>query len=245
MTFSADRYKAVFFDAGGTLLHPYPSVGEIYCEVAGRYGCRTDAAKLDQLFRAAWLKRDGLSNLASHSNEKVEKTWWYSLVQDVFSQVGGVRSFEDFFEELYELFGRPEVWRLYPGVKPLLASLKQAGIKLGVISNWDSRLFQLCEGFGIAPYFDFILASAVFGAAKPSPRIFEEAVRRAGIDPAEGLHIGDSLEDDVHGARRAGLDAVLINRHPERHEAHGALLEGIPVVTDLTQIVLSGSKGSA
>lgn len=231
-------YKAIFFDAGGTLLHPFPSVGHIYAEVARRYGSQAEAAALEALFRTAWLKRDGLNALISHSSEKVEKDWWYSLVKDVFEQTGAIEEFDLFFDELYVLFGSPEVWRLYSGVHDLLRELQRQKKILGIISNWDSRLFQLCDGLGLTGYFDFIVASAVFGAAKPSPRIFTEALRRAGVEPHEALHIGDSLEDDVRGARHVGIDAVLINRHLERHTVHGEQLTDIHVIHDLSELNL-------
>ena len=225
-------YKAVFFDAGGTLLHPFPSVGEIYRDAAARYGCFAPAQTLETLFREAWLKRDGLSSLQSHSSQKVERDWWQSLVQEVFSQVGGVGDFEAFFDELYDLFARPECWRLYPGVLDVLLELKSKKKKLGIVSNWDSRLFVICSGLGLEDYFEFILASAVFGASKPSPRIFDEALRRAGVRPQEAVHIGDSFEDDVKGARAAGLQAILIERHPQHRK-----LEDIPVIHDLKELL--------
>ena len=230
-------FKAVFFDAGGTLLHPFPSVGEIYRDVALRYHCRVGAETLQRLFQDAWLRRDGLSDLVSHADEKIEKKWWHSLVREIFDQVGGVPDFEDFFEDLYEIFGRPEVWRLYPGTLEVLKQLKSQKKCMGVISNWDRRLFQLCDGLDLRRYFDFILASAVFGAAKPSPKIFEEALERAGVLPHQAVHIGDSLEDDIRGARSAGLEAVLVNRHPERLEIHKTQLQNVTVIHDLSELI--------
>ena len=205
-------FRAVFFDAGGTLFHPFPSVGEIYSRVALGYGCAATAEELEHLFKEAWLKRDGLAALVSHSSEKIEKEWWRGLVEEVFSQVGWVRNFPAFFEELYEVFGRPHVWRLYPETQEVLEELKRRGKRLAIVSNWDSRLFHLCEGLGLKKYFDVILASAVFGASKPSPKIFQEALRQVSVRPEEAVHIGDSFEDDIRGAQRAGLEAILIDR---------------------------------
>ncbi|MBI3306845.1 MAG: HAD-IA family hydrolase [Candidatus Omnitrophica bacterium] len=205
-------FRAIFFDAGGTLLGPYPSVGEIYCDVASRYGLSAEAKHLEKLFHESWFKRDRLQNLASHSSEKIEKDWWRHLVNEVFSQVGTIERFEDFFNELYDVFGHPSSWRLYPETEYVLAELKKQGKKLGIVSNWDSRLFKLCSGLGLEKYFDFVIASAVFGAAKPSPKIFEEALKKAGVLPHEAVHVGDSLEDDIHGAKRLGIEAVLIDR---------------------------------
>ena len=225
-------YKTIFFDAGGTLLHPHPSVGEIYCEVAARYGASLKAKELDVLFRQAWLKRDGLSSLASHSNEKIEREWWRGLVFEVIESVGGIRDFETFFDELYRIFGSPEVWRLYPDVREVLETLKAQGKKLAVISNWDSRLFKIVHGLDLERYFDFVLISAVFGASKPSPKIFQEALRQTGADPKDAVHIGDSIEDDIHGALKAGISAVLIDRHPEARPA-----EYQPVIRDLRELL--------
>jgi len=224
-------YKVVFFDAGGTLFHPYPSVGEIYARVGAKYGCRGEAAQLEKLFREAWLKRD-FSSLSSRSNEKIERDWWRELVREVFSAAGGVDDFEAFFDELYRCFGEAGAWRVYPGALEVLEELKRRGKKIAVISNWDSRLFNLCEGLGVKHYFEFILASAVFGASKPSPRIFEEALRKAGVKAREAVHVGDSLEDDIEGALGAGMKAILIDRGREPRKHPGA-----PTIRDLKDLL--------
>lgn len=227
-----ESFKAIFFDAGGTLLHPYPSVGGIYRRVAAGHGCIVDAEATEKIFRQAWLKRDGLSHLASHSSEKIEREWWRGLVHEVFETLGGFKDFEAFFIELYDTFARPECWRLYPGVLDLLAGLKKRKKRLGIISNWDSRLLILCKGLGLEEAMDFVLASAVFGASKPNPKIFEEALRRSGVEAHEAVHIGDSFEDDVKGARAVGIHAILI----ERHAGHRKI-ENVATIHDLRELV--------
>ncbi len=216
------KYKAIFFDAGGTLVHPYPSVGEVYAEVGKRYGSPATPAELEHSFREVWLKHDGLNRLQSHSDEKMERNFWKTLVEEVFTATGGVNDFENFFAELYDLFARPEVWRLYPDVEDLLKNLKKQGKKMGIVSNWDSRLFHICEGLQLNQYFDFVLASAVFGASKPNPKIFEEALRRSGVEAKDAVHIGDSFKDDIEGAIGVGVSAILIDRHPKGrpHQHH-------------------------
>jgi len=206
-------YKIIFFDVGGTLFRPYPSVGVIYHEVAKRYGYHTDPEDLQTRFMEAWKKRDGLASLESHSNEKIEREWWKSLVHEVFLQVGKVDDFEGFFDELHDVFGRPASWRFYPESLDVLNAIKQRGQRIGVISNWDSRLFRLLDELGIRSYFEIVLASAVFGVSKPSPKIFKEALEQTGVKPEEAIHVGDSIEDDIHGARGARIPAVLVDRH--------------------------------
>ncbi len=228
-----DSYKAVFFDAGGTLLHPFPSVGEIYKRVAHTHGCKIESEQAEKLFREVWLKRDGLSHMVNHSSsEKVERAWWRELVHEIFSHLGGVEDFETFFTELYDTFARPECWKLYPGTLEVLSAVQKKGKKTGIISNWDSRLLSICEGMELNQYFDFVIASAVFGASKPSPRIFEEALRRAGVQPHEAVHIGDSFEDDIKGARAIGMNAILIERHPQHRK-----LEQVETIHDLRELI--------
>lgn len=210
------KIKAFFFDAGGTLFQPYPSVGEIYAEAASGYGLEADPQQLELIFHTAWERRDGLASLESPTGQKEEKDWWRSLVREVFSRFGKIENFDAFFEELYERFAGPEVWRLFPDTLPLLEELKKRGKILGIVSNWDSRLFGLCEGLGLKPYLNFILASAVVGFAKPNPKIFYEALKRACVLPREALHVGDSLEDDVGGAQKAGIQAVFLDRRGGR-----------------------------
>ena len=204
--------KAIFFDAGGTLLYPFPSVGEIYRDAALRHGCVADALLLEKKFHEVWLKRDGLTSLVAQTSEKVEREWWRSVVKEVFSEIAGLTNFDPFFAELYDLFAHPSVWRLYPETLEVLDELKHRKIRLGIISNWDSRLLLLCQGLALDRYFDLVLASAVFGASKPSPRIFQEGLRHFQVSPEEALHVGDSLEDDIHGARGVGMGAILVDR---------------------------------
>ncbi len=211
-----NKIRAVFFDAGGTLFQPYPSVGEIYHEVARDFGLVADPHALETAFHAAWEARDGLASLASHSGEKEERKWWRTLVGEVFSEFGKIERFEDFFEALYDRFASAVAWRLFPDALPTLQRLKKEEKIVGIVSNWDSRLFGICEGLGLGPYVDFIVASAVTGVAKPSPKIFQEALKKARIPADAVLHVGDSLEDDVYGAKRVGIHALFLDRKGRR-----------------------------
>jgi putative hydrolase of the HAD superfamily len=210
------KIKAVFLDAGGTLFQPHPSVGEIYASVAAEHNLYVMPDYIEERFHELWAERDGLASLTAHSGEKEEKAWWRKLVFDVFSEIGDMNGFDKFFEELYDRFACAEAWRLFPDAVPLLQELNRRGKTVGIVSNWDSRLFGICEGLGIQPYLNFILASAVVGAAKPNPKIFQEALKRAGAAPGEALHVGDSLEDDIRGAQGVGIQAVFLDRKGNR-----------------------------
>jgi putative hydrolase of the HAD superfamily len=204
--------RAVFLDAGGTLFQPYPSVGEIYSATALRHGLHVAPAELERFFHEAWQARNGLSSLAGATSDKIERDWWYGLVKDVFARAGTFEDFEAFFEELYDLFARPECWRLFEDSVPLLETLKRRGLRIGMISNWDQRLLSIVEGLGIRSYFDGIWASSAVGVAKPGPGIFHKALEGLQVPPEASLHVGDSVTDDYHGARSVGMHAALLDR---------------------------------
>ncbi|TMK38670.1 MAG: HAD family hydrolase [Actinobacteria bacterium] len=100
----------------------------------------------------------------------------------------------------------------YPDVRPALLGLRQAGLALVVVSNWDISLHDQLRETGIAELVDGAVSSAEVGADKSSPELFRAGLRLAGVGPQDAVHVGDSLADDVGGAHAAGLAAVLIDR---------------------------------
>ena len=100
----------------------------------------------------------------------------------------------------------------YPDAAPAIGELKRRGLRLVVASNWDSSFPEVLERVGLAPMVDAVVTSAVAGAAKPDPRLFRAALAAAGCDPSGAVHVGDSLENDLEGARRAGIRAILLAR---------------------------------
>ncbi|HEU0019923.1 MAG TPA: HAD family hydrolase [Thermoleophilaceae bacterium] len=103
-------------------------------------------------------------------------------------------------------------FRTFDDVLPALRDLRERGLRLVVVSNWDCSLPEWLDRAGIGPLVDGSVSSAVVGEAKPAPAVFEAGLRLAGCDAAEALFVGDSVDNDVRGARAAGLRAVLIQR---------------------------------
>jgi putative hydrolase of the HAD superfamily len=104
-------------------------------------------------------------------------------------------------------------FRAYPEVTGALRRLRTAGVRLAVVSNWDVSLHDVLERTRLRELVDVVVISAELGAAKPDPAIFRAALERLGVTPAEAMHVGDSVEHDVAGARAAGLEAVLVARN--------------------------------
>ena len=209
------KYKAVLFDVSGTLLRVEPSVGEVYATYARPFGFKGSGKELNRLFHKEWINSGGIESLGEKSGEQAERDFWKSLVFQVFEHSGGLENFEHYFEIIYEAFARKDHWHVFDDVidSGILEKLKNSSITLGVVSNWDSRLHTILKGTGLAEYFDFILASAEVGSAKPDKKIFIEAIRRSGVKPAEVCHIGDDLRADIRGANSVGIEAILIDRN--------------------------------
>jgi putative hydrolase of the HAD superfamily len=103
-------------------------------------------------------------------------------------------------------------FRPYPEVPAVLGELGGLGVARIVVSNWDVSLRDVLDRTGLAPLLDGIVISAEVGAAKPDPAIFEHALALARARSDEAVHVGDSPEADVAGARAAGLRAIHLDR---------------------------------
>jgi len=193
--------QAVTLDVGGTLIAPWPSVGHVYAQVAARHGFKNlSAEQLNRNFRAAWRARRNFQ----HTPEG-----WAAIVSATFA---GLCDPSSFFPAIYRRFTEADAWRIKDDVFPALDALASREIRLGLISNWDERLRPLLHELRLDRYFESIVVSCEVAFAKPSPVIFEEAARKLGVAPERILHVGDSLEEDVEGARSAGFQALLIDR---------------------------------
>ncbi|MDO9066097.1 MAG: HAD-IA family hydrolase, partial [Chloroflexota bacterium] len=122
---------------------------------------------------------------------------------------------DDLHAGFMTILDNPADYTVFPDVTRTLSTLRDHGYHLGVISNWDGNLPDMCQAWGIAPFFDFILASWGVGYAKPNPLIFQEAMRRAAVSADAILHVGDSYNADVLGAQAAGMSAVWLNRQQQ------------------------------
>ena len=124
-------------------------------------------------------------------------------------------------------------FRAYPEVPAALGRLRAGGARLAVVSNWDGSLHEVLERTGLRARVDAVVISAELGAAKPDPAIFRAALERLGATAAEAMHVGDSVETDVAGARAAGLEAVLVARNGAQSP------DGVRVVSSLDGLLMT------
>jgi putative hydrolase of the HAD superfamily len=218
------KIVAVLFDAAETLFTTRGSVGEIYGDVARQFGSTTPSSEI----QAAFVRQFRHSGPLAREDEK---QWWKDVVFRVFSDVGMVRDFDRFFEAVYNKFRDSQGWALFPETREVLEGLKARGLKLGVISNFDSRVYSVMRSLEILQFFDAVTISSEAGYAKPHPEIFKTALRMLQVQGSRTVLVGDSLDDDVEAAKLVGIHSVLLDRtgrHPE--------FDSAPKIQNLRQV---------
>lgn len=210
--------KVILLDAVGTLFGVKGSVGNIYSGVAKQFGVEVSAQTLNQAFLQSF--RTAPSPIFSGTEpEKIpefEFNWWQTIVESTFQDAGVLDQFSDFstfFAKLYNLFATAEPWSIYPDVCPNLERWQRTGIEMGVVSNFDSRLYAVLEDLSLAKFFTSVTISTEVGAAKPNPKIFAVALEKHNCLPELCWHIGDSFSEDCQGAKTAGLRAIWLQRN--------------------------------
>ena len=194
------QVRIVTFDVGGTLIDPFPSVGEVYAAAAreSNFPC-PPPHELTAAFSKVWKNKEGFDYSLKA---------WATLVDEVF----GSALPRNVFQAMYDRFKQTAAWMIYPDVQPALEKLRQRGYRMAVISNWDNRLPPLLDALGLGEFFEAVVLSVHAGATKPSPEIYKRALSTLNVAGSEVLHIGDSQEEDVRGAQAVGMQALLLDR---------------------------------
>ncbi len=206
---------AVTLDAGNTLIYCDPSPAEIYSKHIGRHGPAVAPEVVEPAFRGAWAemhRRTAIGADRYSLSDGGERAWWGAFVREVLARLDHPAPWRPLLDDLWIAFAEPDVWQVYPDTRHALTALKNRGVPLGLISNWDRRLPDILDGLDLTGFFDVITVSSIEGVEKPSPEIFHRTLDRMGLAPEGVLHVGDSPRDDYRGAAAAGLSPRLIDR---------------------------------
>ncbi len=219
--------RVLFLDAIGTLFSVKGSVGEVYSQIASEFGVHISSSALNQAFSQSFKAAPSptFPDAEVHDVPDLEYKWWFAVVRETFNQAGALHKFTDFdtfFGELYIHFGTAQPWFVYPDVIPALKNWRTKGIELGIISNFDSRIFSVLRALELQDYFDSITISTQVGAAKPEAKIFGIALAKHNCPASEAWHVGDSKNDDYYGAKAVGMRGVLITRPSDQKVLVGA-----------------------
>lgn len=214
MSTSNPQIKAILFDATGTLIELAAPVGETYAAAARAQGVELPAWRIEDAFRRVRARSepkvhpelDDLEAMAA-----AERAEWRDRVRQTFQAVDSTLRFPDadgLAAQLFEHYADAAAWRLRPGVAETLARLDADGLRIGVVSNFDLRLSGILQGLGILDFMDCLMLPALCGARKPDPRIFEAALEALGLPAGSVVFVGDDPDEDLAGARAAGLTAI-------------------------------------
>ena len=227
--------RAVFLDIGDTVMRPNPSWEHVYAIAFQEYGVEVEVEALRAALRRAY-HHGGLG--FDDGFEPSEETSFARTMQidrAALADLAIEPMPEAFFRRLSELFMLTANWHVFPDAPPALEALRGRGLVVGAVSNWVWQLPELLHALRLVRHFDFIAASSRIGFEKPHPGIFDWALERAGVEAVEAIHVGDHLDADVEGARRAGIQPVLIDRRDRF--APGDLPDGTPLLRTLAELI--------
>lgn len=209
------RYDLVTLDMGYTLIHFLPSSEALLLSAYHAVGLDPDPDALRVCQDLAWQERNEAAACTIFDptperdreleEEMTRKTLQHLGLYDP-ALVGPL------VEATKRAFTAPGAICLYAETLDVLQTLRDHGLPLAVISNWSWDLEDRAHQVGLASYFDLIVASARAGCDKPHPEIFRRTLQALNVPPERALHIGDSYEADVVGARGVGMDALWLDR---------------------------------
>ncbi|TML89343.1 MAG: HAD-IIIA family hydrolase [Actinobacteria bacterium] len=198
--------RAVLFDVDFTLVRPGPELGpEGYVRVGERHGLRLELGRYEQAREAA------LVHLQRHPELDHDEEIWIRFTERIIRGMGGdVDEAYACATEITEGWTRHENFELYEDTIPVLEELRRAGLKLGLVSNSARDVQEFARHHALDV--DVGISSFHHGKTKPHASIFRAALELLEVEPAEAAMVGDTVEDDVEGARAVGIRAILIDR---------------------------------
>jgi HAD superfamily hydrolase (TIGR01549 family) len=197
--------RAVIFDVDFTIAKPGPDLGpEGYVRLGVRYGLELDAARYDDARRAAF------ATLRHHPELDHDQEIWVLFTERIIQGMGGSGDTYGAAAEMTANWEHARHFELFVDVRPALAALRAAGIMLGLLSNTerDLGLFVAHHGLDV----DAVLTSRLHGKTKPHETIFRRMLELLDVPAVDAVMVGDTIEDDVEGARAVGMRAILVDR---------------------------------
>ncbi len=223
--------RAVLFDVDFTLCRPGPELSaERYARIAARHGLTLDTSRYQEAREAAVL------NLKRHPELVHDESIWHHFTEEIFVGMGGAEEIaSECATEIEEGWAVSENFELFEDALPALEELRAARLNIGLVSNGIRDLTEFVAHHRLDV--DAIVDSRSHGRVKPHPTIFQAALELLGVAAAEAVMVGDSLEEDVEGARALGMRAILIDRegrHPD-FEPRLTDLYGLPAALGLSR----------
>jgi len=220
--------RAVVFDVDFTIAQPGPDLGpEGYRRLGRQHGLDLDPSRYDDARRAAF------ETLERHPELEHDEEIWVLFTQRIIEGMGGTGDTYACAAEMTHAWEHAQHFDLFDDVPPTLDALRARGLKIGLLSNTarDLDLFVAHHGLAV----DAVLTSRAHGKTKPHEAIFLRMLELLDVAAADAAMVGDTIEDDVEGARAVGMTAVLVDRDARHPGFPGRIddLRALPVVLGL------------
>ena len=198
--------RAVLFDVDFTLVRPGPELGpDGYVRLARAHGVKLEVARYEAAREAA------LVDLKRHPELDHDEEIWIAFTTRIVSGMGAPEeSARSIATEITAAWTRHENFELYDDSIPVLHELRARGLRLGLVSNSARDMHEFAQHHALD--IDVGISSFHHGKTKPHASIFRAALELLELEPAQALMVGDTVEDDVEGARAVGIDALLLDR---------------------------------
>ncbi|MBI4188667.1 MAG: HAD family hydrolase [Chloroflexi bacterium] len=211
--------KAIFFDWFNTLARYEPHREELQSQVLQEFDIHVSPQKIMPGLAVAdreYLEENAVSPVRKRTPEEQSKV--YSRYQQtILTEAGVSTSLPP--DRLVQIMKRVQQlaqgmdFVLFDNVLPTLKTLKERNLTLGLLSNIDWDMQPVCARLGLGPYINFTVTAGEVGADKPEPAFFLAALRKAGVNASEAIHVGDQYKIDIAGAKGVGIKAILIDRY--------------------------------
>ena len=206
--------RAVFFDLYGTLATFHPPRELIQANAAAEFGMALTAEGVDRGYHLAdqHMSRQNATAPVRNMSPAEQGHFFARFEQLVLEGAGHSVDLETAAAIWKRVRSQRYGLALFDDVVPALGRIRNSGLPTGLISNVNSSGRALADSMGLTGHIDFAITSGDAGAEKPHPAIFHAALSKAGVRPAEAIHVGDQIESDIEGARSAGIRPVLMDR---------------------------------
>jgi putative hydrolase of the HAD superfamily len=204
--------KIIFFDAGGTILEPYPTFAEAFTRICRTHGYQVAPRDVQSVYHTvgmAELSRE--TGIINASSSAASSQIFWSRLYEMFLEALGIVD-DSLRDDLLATFSDKATYKLFPEVLESFEQLRGAGYRLGLISNFEGWLEEVLVEQKAGEIFEVKVISGIEGIEKPDPYLYRLAMERAGTDPEECVHVGDSIANDLEPATAVGMKAVMIDR---------------------------------
>jgi putative hydrolase of the HAD superfamily len=225
--------SAVCFDVDFTLIHPGPTFRSAgYRRFGERHGLELDETQFDGAVAAA------ASILDAAQGDIYDAAIFHRYTASIIRAMGGDGpGVEPCAVEIYEEWAGNHHFEMYDDVPEVLQAIAASGLRIGLISNSHRCLASFQSHFELQGLISAAVSSSQHGYLKPHPSIFLAALQLLGVPAGEALMVGDSVGQDIEGARRAGMRAVLVRRGAGDDPFGGVVDDDVPVIGSLRELV--------